>query len=62
MKIIITDNFDRESEDDHLLCDSVSEYYGKLIVEFLIDSHCSDYSPNFYKLVEDDYKLYTFEP
>ena len=62
MKIIGVDNFDTEIVSDILVCDNISEYYGKQIVKFINDTFCKDYSSYFYKLVEDDYKLYKFEP
>ncbi|MNK84465.1 hypothetical protein D3C87_1043140 [compost metagenome] len=62
MKIICKDNFDRESVNDRLVCENVSEFYGSKIVYFLNDKFSGDYSSDFYKLVEDDYKLYVWEP
>jgi len=62
MKIICTDNFDRESISDRLVCENISEYYGKIIVDFLNEKWGGDYGPNYYKLVPDDHKLYEFQP
>lgn len=62
MKIICVDNFDRESRDDSLVCENVNKYMGKQIVEFLIEKFSGNESSDFFRLVEDDYKLYTFEP
>lgn len=61
MKIICKDNFDRETVDDHLVAENVSEYYGNRIVKMLNDKE-GENSENYYKLVEDGYKLYKFEP
>ena len=58
MKIICTDNFDRETISDKLVCENVNEYYGNLIVDFLNDKLSGDHSDDFYKLVEDGHKLY----
>jgi hypothetical protein len=62
MKIINVDNFDRDSVSDKLVCENVSEYYGEIIVDFLNDRLSSEHSTDFYKLVDDDHKLYVWEP
>lgn len=63
MKIISTDNFQRDYKSDSLVCENVSEYYGEMIVKFLNKKNEDDeHNPNFYRLVENDYKLYKFEP
>jgi len=58
MKIIKVDNYDRELYDDVLISENIkNEYYGKLIVELLNnDSKRSD--SDYFRLVEDDYKLF----
>jgi len=61
MKVICVDNYDREIYDDVLVCDNVNNYYGKQIVKSLNDKAGED-SSNYYRLVEDDYKLFKFEP
>jgi hypothetical protein len=61
MKIICTDNFDRETENDSLVCENVNEDMGNKIVSLLLSEE-HEHSPNFYKLVPDDYKLYVWEP
>jgi len=52
------DNYDRELYDDVLISENIkNEYYGKLIVELLNnDSKRSD--SDYFRLVEDDYKLF----
>jgi hypothetical protein len=62
MKIINVDNFDRESVDDKLVCENVSDYYGPYIVDFLNEKFSGDNSSNFYRLVKDDHELYVWEP
>lgn len=62
MKIICVDNFDRDDKCDKLVCENVSEYYGKYMTEFLNNKFSGDYAPDYYRLVEDDYKLYVWEP
>lgn len=62
MKIIAKSNFDKETQSDELIADNIlNEYYGEMIVRFLNESS-GDHSPNFYKLVPDDYVLYVWEP
>lgn len=56
MKIIKVDSFDRETVDDVLICENINEWYGKKLVDFL------NYSFDYYKLVEDDYKLHVWKP
>lgn len=62
MKIICVDNFNRESRSDNLVAENVNAYYAKFIVEKLNENLSGDQSPNFYRVVTDNYKLYTFEP
>lgn len=54
MKIIAIDNYARENVSDKLICKDISQYYRDPIVDFL-NSTSKEW---FYKLVEDDYKLY----
>lgn len=62
MKIICVDNFNRESRSDSLVAENINAYYAKFIVEKLNENLSGDQSPNFYRVVTDNYKLYTFEP
>ncbi|MDR6779466.1 hypothetical protein J2W98_003746 [Paenibacillus peoriae] len=62
MKIICEDNFGRESVSDSLVCGNVSQYYGVAFVKFLNENFSGDHSFNFYRLVEDEYELYKWEP
>ncbi len=61
MKVIASDNFNRDNVSDFLVCGNVCEYYGNLIVKFLNDRE-GEYSPYFYSLVSDDHELYIWEP
>ena len=61
MKIIITDNYDRENVSEAICCENVDRRHGELIVRLLNDSFGVN-DPNYYKLVEDSYKLYVWEP
>jgi len=62
MKIIKTDNFDRDCISDVLIAENVNEYYGKFITGVLNKKYSGEHSPDFYRLVQDDYKLYKWEP
>ena len=65
MKIIMVDNFNREGpgHNDKLIVGAVDKWWGETIVSLLNDHHSKDpNNPDFFKLVEDDYKLYKFEP
>jgi len=64
MKIIIVDNFDRElvSHPDRLVAENVNERYAKEIAKFLNKKYSSDYSPDFFRVVKDNYKLRKFIP
>lgn len=62
MKIICKDNFDSETKDDVLICENVGKYYGTLIVSWLNEKLSGEHSSLFFKLVEDDYQLYKFQP
>ena len=61
MKIISVDNFDRELYSDQLVCENISKYHGIKFLKLLNDE-TSESSQWFYKLVEDDYKLFVFKP
>jgi hypothetical protein len=60
MKIIAVDNFNRETHDDKLICENIDIYYAKLIVRLLNDSY-GESSDTFFKVVENDHKLYRYE-
>lgn len=62
MKIICVDNFNRESRSDNLVAENVNAYYAKFIVEILNERFSGRDCSDFYRVVENDYKLYTFEP
>ena len=61
MKIICVDNFGNRAVPDTLIAENVSENYGKFIVTCLKGPHSGNSSILFFKLVDDDYKLYKFE-
>lgn len=61
MKIIRQDNFNREMVSEVFVAQQLSVWYADLIVE-LLNSKESVNSPDYYKVVEDDYELYEWEP
>lgn len=58
LKIIAIDNFDRESVADLLVADNVHENYANEIADFLQQRYGGNYAPRFYKVVDDDHKLW----
>ena len=61
MKIIRVDNFNRDGYSDDLIASNiVCPNLGKIMLDAL-NSDASDSNPEFYRLVEDDYKLYVSE-
>lgn len=57
MKVICIDNFNRDHISDYLVCSNVSEHYGQMIVDML-NLNSGENSSDYYRVVEDDYKLY----
>jgi hypothetical protein len=62
MKIIGVDNFNMDNVSDQLIAEHVNEFYGNAIIEFLNKKYVGDNSSIYFKLVEDNYKLYVWEP
>jgi hypothetical protein len=54
-KIIMTDNYARETVADVLVCENVNERYSGKIVECMNENRKTD--DEFFQLVEDDYRL-----
>lgn len=61
MKIIAVDNFDREIYSDQLICENICKAYGIKFLQ-LLNKEVTDNSQWHYKLVEDDYKLFIYDP
>lgn len=62
MKIIAVDNFDRENVSDRLIVENLDEVSAKYICKALQAHYGGDHSSVFFKVVENDHKLYKFEP
>ena len=62
MKIISINNFGKESVSDIVIAEKVHGYYVEFITTELNRVFGRDKSPDFFRAVEDDYKLYTFKP
>ena len=61
MKIVCIDNFGRDEVSDRLVAENIkSKGEGELMVNGL-NAKTHNESPHYYKLYEDDYKLYKFE-
>ena len=59
-KIIKIDNYNREHISDVLYKENVTRIEGGKLV-MVLNQHYPN-GPDFYRLVEDDYKLYEWEP
>lgn len=62
MKIVCVDNFDREHVSDSLVVENIPEQAGKQVVDYLNRMLSGPHADRYYRLVEDSYKLYIFEP
>jgi hypothetical protein len=61
MKIVRTDNFARETESEYFVAENITnQTLGRKMVNGL-NKDCHDNDPNWYALVQDDYKLYKFQ-
>lgn len=58
MKIIKTDNFDRENRPDVLIAESVHPYYAASIAELLNKRYSGSVPDDYFMSVADDYKLF----
>lgn len=61
MKVILKDNFGRESVSERVVCMCDGEGYARRIAQLLNDAESTS-SSNLYQAVSDDYKLYTYDP
>jgi hypothetical protein len=59
MKIIKVDNHNKETYNDVLIAENVHAGYGKIIVD-LLNNNARRSDSDFFKLVDDNYKLYKF--
>lgn len=57
MKIVMVDNFARESIADTLIAENVNEYWGSWIVKRL-NENLDQNSPNYFQLFDDDCVLW----
>ncbi len=63
MKIVLTDNFDRETKSEKLICANVPACWAQEIADFLNAKHNHNGDSDFWaKVTPDDYKLYEFIP
>lgn len=59
MKIICVDNFARETVADTLVAEGItSKEYAECMLNALIAKYSYDSSPYWYRIVEDDYRLW----
>lgn len=63
MKILLTDNFDRDYRDFEFIAENIKDKKdGDVMVNALNERFSGPDDPHYYRLVEDDYKLDIFEP
>lgn len=62
MKIIKSDNFNRENVSERLVAESVPPVYANIIADLLNDRFSGSQSEAFFRAEKDDYQLYVFEP
>lgn len=61
MKIVIISNYNNELINDRLFCENISYEIAKKIANIMNESIPDDH-PDFYEVVDDDYKLYKWQP
>jgi hypothetical protein len=65
MKVIRTCNFNIETNSDSLLVENISKWEANVIAKALNEAGSksgSDNFPHYYKVVEDNHKLYEYNP
>ena len=62
MKIVQTDNFDRENVSESLIAENVPEFWAEKIVTLLNDKYSGSTTSFFCQVKPDDYQLYKWEP
>lgn len=60
MKVIKISNFDLETVSDTVIAEGIIQYYAESIAELLNKEFGGDDSPDYFKAVENNYKLYQF--
>jgi len=58
MKIVMTDNFARETVADFLVCTDIDEPLASKIVDSLNSEFSGETSPNWFRVYEDDRRLW----
>jgi len=59
MKIILTDNFDRELYPETIICENVTEDFAEFIANSLNKKYCVGNSSFWAKVEKDDYILFS---
>lgn len=62
MKIVRTDNFNRETISEGLVAENIQSVREAEIMLKALRAEVKDNDQNWYKLEEDDYDLYRWEP
>jgi hypothetical protein len=62
MRVACVSNFDDEMYEESFVTLVVCERMAKVIARVLNSEFSGNHSPCYYRVVEDDYKLYKWEP
>jgi len=62
LKIVLVDNFNRETKSDILIAENVDKFYGVYIIEALNEKYGGDYSSLYFAGKVDEYVLHKWEP
>ncbi len=62
MKLIMVDNFNRETRNDILIAERLSDVWAEKIAALLNEKLGGEHMPEFFRAVPDSYVLYTFTP
>lgn len=62
MKIVQSDNYDRDDVSEQLIAENVPEYWASKIVELLNDRYSGSETAFYCSVKPDDHKLFIWEP
>lgn len=62
MKIIQSDNFNRDEVSEQLIAENVPEFWAEKIAKLLNEKYSGDGSSFYCSVKPDDHQLYTWEP
>jgi hypothetical protein len=64
MKVVLSSNYDDETYQERFMCEELGSMTREeaTVVAAKLNNECDSRGPDYYKVVEDDYKLHTWEP